>query len=68
LNPVRAGIVPPERLPEYRHSSLRRFLGRDRPAWLIADTVLIESGQGNLKATTKALPWMEHPLSLACIF
>ena len=31
LNPVRAGIVPPERLPEYRHSSLRRFLGRDRP-------------------------------------
>ena len=44
LNPVRAGIVPPERLPEYRHSSLHRFLGRDRPAWLIADTVLIESG------------------------
>jgi REP element-mobilizing transposase RayT len=44
LNPVRAGIVPPERLPEYRHSSLYRFLGGDRPAWLIADTVLIESG------------------------
>jgi len=44
LNPVRAGIVPAERLREFRHSSLYRFLGQNRPAWLIADTVLFESG------------------------
>jgi REP element-mobilizing transposase RayT len=44
LNPVRAGIVPAERLPEYRPSSLHRFLRSARPAWLVADNVLAESG------------------------
>jgi REP element-mobilizing transposase RayT len=44
LNPVRAGILTAGRLPEYRYSSLPRFLRSDRPAWLVADMVLAESG------------------------
>jgi hypothetical protein len=44
LNPVDAGIVPAEQLSEYRWSSLRRFVGDSRPAWLVPDTVLTDSG------------------------
>jgi putative transposase len=44
LNPVRAKIVPPERIAEYRWSSLTYFAGRRRPAWLVPTTVLHESG------------------------
>ncbi len=44
LNPVRAKIVPVERLLEYRWSSLPRFSGRSRPRWLEPRTVLGESG------------------------
>jgi hypothetical protein len=44
LNPVDAGIVPAEQLPEYRWSSLRRFVGRSRPDWLVPDTILADSG------------------------
>jgi putative transposase len=44
LNPVRARIVPAERLPEYAWSSLPLFMGRKRPACLEAATVLAESG------------------------
>ena len=44
LNPVRAGILTAGRLPEYRYSSLPRFLRSDCPAWLVADMVLAESG------------------------
>ena len=44
LNPVRAGLLPAERLLEYPYSSLPRFLRPNRPAWLIADTILTESG------------------------
>jgi putative transposase len=44
LNPVRAGILPADRLPEYRRSSLSRFLRPNRPSWLIADTVLAQAG------------------------
>lgn len=44
LNPVRAGAVPVERLPEYRWSSLTLFPGRNRPRWLEPSTVLSESG------------------------
>ena len=44
LNPVEAGLVPVERVGEYRWSSLRHFARRDRPAWLVAATVLAESG------------------------
>lgn len=34
LNPVRAGIAPVEQLEQFRWSSLRRFMRRDRPAFL----------------------------------
>ena len=44
LNPVRAKIVPPERVGEHRWSSLYWFPRRDRPDWLVASTVLHESG------------------------
>jgi len=45
LNPVRAGVVPVERAGEYRWSSLARFLEKERPASLVANTVLRESGE-----------------------
>ena len=44
LNPVRARLVKAGRLAEYAHSSLPRFPRRDRPGWLVAETVLAESG------------------------
>ncbi|MBI5693763.1 MAG: transposase [Verrucomicrobia bacterium] len=44
LNPVRARVVTPERLPEFRWSSLHRFVRHARPAVLVAETVLGESG------------------------
>jgi putative transposase len=43
LNPVRAGIVCPERLSEYRLSSLSCFLRKDRPSFL-QPSVLTECG------------------------
>ena len=45
LNPVRAGLLPPEQAAQYRWSSLRRFLAPDRPVWLTAATILRESGE-----------------------
>jgi putative transposase len=44
LNPVRANVVPAVRVGEFRHSSLPAFSHKDRPTWLIAETVLAESG------------------------
>ena len=44
LNPVRAKIVPLVRLADYPSSSLALFGSRQRPAVLVADTVLGESG------------------------
>ena len=44
LNPVEAGLVPVERVGEYRWSSLAHFPRRDRPGWLESATVLAESG------------------------
>lgn len=45
LNPVRAGIVPVERLREYRHSSYWYLWARKaRPAFLRAETALSEAG------------------------
>ncbi len=45
LNPVRAGVVPPERLGEYRHSSYW-YLTRpkQRPGFLRVETALAEAG------------------------
>ena len=44
LNPVTAGIVSAAELRGYRWSSLHWFLSRQRPACLVADTVLLQSG------------------------
>ncbi|MEI6862540.1 MAG: transposase [Verrucomicrobiota bacterium] len=44
LNPVRAKAQPAERLLEFRWSSLRLFARKPRPAGLVAETVLAESG------------------------
>lgn len=44
LNPVRAKVVPAERLEEFRWSSLWWFPQKCRPAWLQAGTVLPEAG------------------------
>ena len=44
LNPVRAKIVTVARLADYPWSSLALFGSRQRPAVLVADTVLAESG------------------------
>lgn len=44
LNPVRAEIVPVDRLLDYEWSRLRRFARPSRPAGLEASTVLKESG------------------------
>ena len=44
LNPVRAHVVPPERVLEYPWSSLPKFCRRERPAWLAPETVLREAG------------------------
>jgi putative transposase len=44
LNPVRAKAVTIARMGEFVRSSLPRFSGKDRPAWLAPETVLAESG------------------------
>ena len=44
LNPVRARVVSAARLAEFRWSSLWWFAQRERPACLVAETVLTESG------------------------
>lgn len=44
LNPVRARLLGPEAAAEYPWSSLPKFMGKDRPHWLNATTVLTESG------------------------
>ena len=44
LNPVRARIVPAEKIVAYRWSSLPRFEKKVRPSWLEPSTVLAESG------------------------
>ena len=44
LNPVRAKVVAADRVGEFVRSSLAWFTRKDRPKWLVADTVLGESG------------------------
>jgi hypothetical protein len=44
LNPVRAKIVPPERVAEYRWSSLWHYSRATRPSFLEPATILRESG------------------------
>lgn len=63
LNPVRAGVVGAEKLVEFRWSSLRHFLSPARPEFLIAETLLQESGG---LADTKA-GWRRYGEYLALI-
>ena len=44
LNPVRAKVVSVERIGEFARSSLPWFPRQDRPPWLVAETLLAESG------------------------
>jgi putative transposase len=44
LNPVRAKLHPAEQAAKYPWSSLPKFLGQNRPAWLSPDTALTEAG------------------------
>jgi REP element-mobilizing transposase RayT len=44
LNPVRARLLPPAEVGAYAWSSLPKFAGRNRPAWLAPGTVLLDSG------------------------
>lgn len=44
LNPVRAGVVPFARLPEYRWSSLPLFPRKGRPAFLEPGNLLLQTG------------------------
>lgn len=44
LNPVRAKVVPIGRMEDFPRSSLPRLAGKNRPSWLVAETVLAESG------------------------
>lgn len=44
LNPLRAKIVTPERLVDYPWSSLPRMSAKNRPTFLVAETVLREAG------------------------
>jgi REP element-mobilizing transposase RayT len=44
LNPVRAHLSSPTELLKHPWSSLRRFVGKERPGWLTPATVLLESG------------------------
>ena len=44
LNPVRAGLVEPENVGNYRWTSLHWYGKRNRPGWLLETTILQESG------------------------
>jgi len=62
LNPVRAKVVPVERLPEFRWSSLALFPGRTRPAELEPATILAESG----RLADSAAGWRRY-LAYLCV-
>jgi hypothetical protein len=55
LNPVRAKVVEPQAICEYRWSSLRTFLSEERPAGLVSDSVLVERGLENTEEG-----WLEY--------
>lgn len=55
LNPVRAKIVEPQAVDEYRWSSLRIFASGERPAGLVADSLLPERGLEDTEAG-----WLEY--------
>jgi hypothetical protein len=44
LNPVRAKVLPVDRLVEFAQSSLTWFIRKDRPQWLVAGSLLAECG------------------------
>ncbi|MBI4623022.1 MAG: transposase [Verrucomicrobia bacterium] len=62
LNPVRAGLVPADRISEYPSSSLWRFLQPDPPAWLVASEFLSANEAGG-----SAHPWPDHLARLVAV-
>ena len=59
LNPVRAGIVPAERLTDFRWSSLARFVNGSRPEWLSPSMWL-----GELGMTDRRNDWSRYARDL----
>lgn len=61
LNPVRAKIVKPAEVLKYPWSSLPKFVGKDRPAWLEPAVVLGEAGRlaDTPKSWTKYVSYLE---------
>lgn len=61
LNPVRAGVVSASEVVQYAWSSLPKFVGKGRPGWLDARTVLEQAGDlKDSKAGWKLyLGWLE---------
>jgi putative transposase len=64
LNPVRAKIVSPERVSEFRWSSLALFPKQRRPRWLVPSIVLEESGQ----LADTAAGWRSYAKYLIMLF
>lgn len=62
LNPVRARLIKPEQLPQFRWSSLRRFLGKsERPAYLEAASWMGVAGRADDPADWKDyVCWLEQ--------
>ena len=70
LNPVQAQLVPLERLPDFRWSSMRAFARGPRPGWLSAATLLAHLGltdnAGGWRSYLDLLAEIaRHPLQLA---
>ena len=63
LNPVASRVVSAEHILDYRWSSLPKFVGKNRPDCLVAETVLAESG--GLKDT--AAGWKRYLQYLALV-
>lgn len=63
LNPVASRVVSAEHILDYRWSSLPTFVGKNPPEFLVADTVLAESG--GLKDT--AAGWKRYLQYLALV-
>lgn len=61
LNPVRARICAPGEAVRYGWSSLPKFVAGETPAWLVAETVLRESGglPDNKRGWKKYLEYLE---------
>lgn len=62
LNPVRAGLVPANRIAEFPSSSLWRFLRPNRPGWLVASDFLSANEAGGSED-----PWPDYLVRLIAL-